>query len=123
MIASTLDDRAAFDARLAAGAGPHLRADDAAGQAEMRECLGRGFPVAECIEEVEARLDSRGFFCADTLHITSAGKTCGPATDLSAAQARVLLKEAEARRIAPPSRLPWVAGGLALAAAAWFVLR
>ncbi len=117
MIASTLDDRAAFDARLAAGTvTPQLRADDAAGQAAMRACLAGGASSAECAAQIGSGIDSKGFFCPTTLRIDANGKTCVANSAPSAAKAAALLKEAQATAgPAPSSVLPFVIGGIVAA--------
>lgn len=123
VISSTLDDRAAFDARLAAGT-PRVRPDDAAGQAALRQCLATGASSAECAAQVEASLDSRGFFCTQTLRITAGGKVCGADESISPAKAAALLKEAEAKAGPRASSTPLIVGSvIACGVLAWLVLR
>lgn len=125
VIASTLDTRDAFDAKLAAGMlSLHLRSDDAAGQAKMQSCLAGGASPAECTAVVESSIDSRGFFCPTTLRIDASGRTCVADTAPSPAKAAALLKEAEAKAGPVPSNVPLIVGGVAVAGLlAWWLLR
>lgn len=126
-IGDTLSTRAAIDAQVAAGTiVPQLRADDAAGQAAMKACLAGGASQAECNAQIGSSIDSKGFFCTQTLSITAAGKVCGPDNTPSVAKAAALLKEAQATAAAnaAPSSTPLIVGGVIVAGVlAWLAFR
>jgi hypothetical protein len=122
MIGSTLDTREALDRARAAGAGLHLRNDDAPGHAALAACVATGEPRAECLAEVESAIDSRGFYCGSgVLHITLTGRTCGVAVEPTARKLAIL--EAEAAAHAGPSPLLLAAGGAAVLLIGWLLLK
>lgn len=125
MISSTLSDREALDAARAAGTLPTLRADDVIGQQALAACIANGQSRADCLPEINAGLDSRGFYCSGVLHITETARTCGPVVLDSDRKVAILAREAAATAAANArTSTPLIVGGvLAAALAAWWYFR
>ncbi len=131
MIASTVSDRAAFDAALAAGVPPLvLQQDDVRARAQLATCRANGGNQADCEEVVRTGLVN-GRSCPAGSNVVlrvdaSGGKVreCGN-TDANASARKAAILAAEARARAGGEGPPWLALGVvaALGFGTWFFLR
>jgi len=131
VIASTVSDRAAFDAALAAGLPLFtLQPDDARARAQLAACRADGGNRADCEEMVRAGLVN-GRSCPTGLNVVlrvdalgAKVRECGN-TDANASGRKAAILVAEARARAGLDGPPWLALGAvaALGLGAWLLLR